>query len=45
MVEDRNDFTGSSLVRGQEGDYCSVWEETEIAVVGYFVCDIYPGGF
>ena len=31
------------MVRSEEGDHGSIWEETEVAVVDYFVGDVYPG--
>ena len=42
-VEDWDDLAWGSLVRGEERDDGSVWEETEVAVVGDFVGDVDPG--
>lgn len=42
-AEDRDDLAWRCLVRGEEGDDCSVWEETEVTMVGDFVDNVYPG--
>jgi len=42
-AEDRDDLAWGRLIRGEEGDNGSVWEETEVPVVDDLVGYLYPG--